>query len=88
MLGSIICGTASVVVAIGSFFVVTSAIRGPYRFNLALMAALTALGACTFGMVRLFGRNRAAAGVAIGLLVVMLIGCAGLAMTCGNGWHD
>jgi hypothetical protein len=85
LIGSIACGMASVVAAIVTFACVANAIGGPYSANIGLAAACIALAACIFGMVRVFGGNRAAGGIVIGFLLLVLIGCAGLAMICGVG---
>ena len=88
LVGSIACGTASAGAAVGSFIYVTSAIRGMDNVYYALAAALVTLTICTAVMVRVFGGIRAAGGIAIGLLLVMLIGCAGLAVICTNRWNN
>jgi hypothetical protein len=84
LVGSIVCGTAGVVAAVVSFVYVFRAIRGPNDVYYALAVGLAVLGAYMLGMVRVFGSDRTAKGIAIGLLIVMLIGCAGLAVTCGQ----
>ena len=82
LLLSIAAGMVTVVAAVMVFAMCANTARG--TLTVPFIFGGIVLGACLMLTVRFFGLSRAIGGLAIGFLLLMLLGCAGLAIICGN----